>query len=159
MNFIQRFDIRGAVMRTIRVKAIAVGLLIDIVGGFSVGIVLSLFIAILASNDKDTSTAHLLAINANFYIKLVGLVGTLCFTALGGYVAARLSMPDWRSNSVAVGVISLLLGILLALWQPGITPQWKLILGLLATVPSAFIGGRFALPCNSQQLGPTNQIS
>lgn len=132
-------------MKTIRIKAVVAGLLTDIVGGVAVGIVLGVLIAILASHDGDTSPAHLIALRANLFIKVAGLFGTTFFTVLGGYVAARLSMPDWLSNSAAVGLISLLLGILLAVLQPGVTPLWKLFLGLLATVPAALIGGRFAM--------------
>ncbi len=37
-----------------------------------------------------------------------------------------------------------LLGITLAILKPGITPMWKLVAGLVLTLPAAYAGGRFS---------------
>jgi hypothetical protein len=127
-----------------KAKAVIVGLLVDVVGSVVVGIILGVLVAIIAIIKGGASPESLGALRANVLVKAVGLVGTTCFTALGGYVAARLSKPNEMKNAVAVGVLSLLLAIGLAAVMPGITPRWKLIAGLIVTVPAAFIGGRIA---------------
>ena len=65
------------------------------------------------------------------------------FTALGGYVAARLAPADAFRHAVIVGVLSLVLGILLAT-SPGEGPEaawWVEALGYLLAVPAAAAGG------------------
>lgn len=68
------------------------------------------------------------------------------FTALGGYVAARLAPADPLRHAVIVGVLSLVLGILLVT-APGEGPQpawWVDALGFLLAVPAAAAGGWLA---------------
>ena len=65
------------------------------------------------------------------------------FTALGGYVAARLAPADPLRHAVIVGALSLVLGILLVT-APGGGPQpawWVDALGFLLAVPAAAAGG------------------
>ena len=123
-------------------KAIIVGLLVDIAGSVVVGIVLGVVVAIIAIAMGVTSPDAVGALRANVYLKAIGLVGTTFFTCLGGFVAARMSRPHGVKNAVAVGVLSLAFGIALALAMPGITPMWKLIAGLILTLPAALVGGR-----------------
>ena len=127
-----------------KAKAIIVGLLVDVIGSVVVGIVLGVVVAVVAVAKGGASPEALGALRANVFVKGFGLIGTTFFTALGGYIAARLSKPNGIRNAVAVGVLSLLLGIALAALMPGVTPRWKLIAGLVVTVPAAFFGGRIA---------------
>lgn len=131
-------------LKSIKIKAVAVGLLTDIVGSVAVGVALAVFIAVVASNSGDTSPEHLVGLRANTYLKLIGLLGTTFFTGFGGYIAARLSLPNGFSNSLAVGLLSILLGLVLAVSTPGTTPIWKLLFGLILTVPAALAGGIIA---------------
>lgn len=130
--------------KVMKVKAIIVGLLVDVVGSVVVGMVLGVLAAIIAISKGGASPETLAALRANVLVKALGLVGTTFFTALGGYVAARLSKPNGVKNAVAVGILSLAITIVLAAVMPGVTPKWKLIVGLLVTVPAAFIGGQIA---------------
>ena len=125
-------------------KAIIVGLLVDIGGSVVVGIVLGIVVGIIAVARGSTSPEALVALRANVYLKAIGLVGTTLSTGLGGYLAARMSRPNGLKNALVVGTISLILGIALALTMPGITPKWKLIAGLLLTLPAASVGGWIA---------------
>jgi hypothetical protein len=129
---------------TMKTKAIIVGLLIDIAGSAVVGIVLGIGVALVAVATGSATPEAIGALGANVFVKAIGLAGTTFFTALGGYVAARMSKPNGIRSALAVGVISLLLGVALAVALPGVTPQWKLIAGLLLTLPAAFVGGRIA---------------
>lgn len=68
------------------------------------------------------------------------------FTALGGYVAARLATADPLRHAVVVGLLSLVLAGLLAT-TPGDGPEpawWVGAIGYLLAVPAAFAGGWLA---------------
>jgi uncharacterized membrane protein HdeD (DUF308 family) len=65
------------------------------------------------------------------------------FTALGGYVAARLAPEDPLRHAVIVGALSLVLAVLLST-APGegpAAPWWVVALGYLLVVPAAAAGG------------------
>lgn len=65
------------------------------------------------------------------------------FTALGGYVAARLAPADALRHAVIVGLLSLTLAVLMATAPsegPG-AAWWVDLLGYLLAVPAAAVGG------------------
>ena len=127
---------------SIRPKAVLIGLLVDIGGSLLVGFLLGVVVVAIAAATHQMSPAQLAHLAANVPLKIVGLIGTLLATFVGGYVAARIGRPHAVPNALAVGVISLLLGILLWLREPvGVTPLWKAISGLLLTIPAALGGG------------------
>jgi len=109
-----------------------------------VGFALAIAIAGLAAQGGDNSPQRLEALRTNAIVRLIGLFGTTFFTGIGGYVAAKMSHPNGFSNSLVVGLVSVLLAVLLATAAPGMTPLWKLLIGLLATVPAALAGGYVA---------------
>lgn len=123
-------------------KAIIVGLLVDLGGSTAVGIALGIVVAVIGVSQGITSPEDLRDLGANVHLKAIGLIGTTLSTCLGGFAAARMSRPHGVRNAVAVGVLSLALGIVLALAMPGLTPKWKVIAGLILTLPAAFVGGR-----------------
>lgn len=131
-------------LKNIRFKAVAAGMIIDIAGSIAVGFAIVIYIAVVASNSGDTSLAHFTILKDNVYLRLLGLLGTIFFTGLGGYVAARLSRPNGLCNSLAVGLLGILLGTVLFISMPGIAPKWKFTLGVILTIPAALIGGRIA---------------
>src|ERR1700694_1624649 len=106
----------------IRAKAVLLGLLTDIGGSICVGLALSIVIGVVAAMNGDVSPDHIAALRQNFTLKLTGLFGTTFFTALGGYVAARIARPTPLANSLAVGILSLLLAITLVAVFPGVSP-------------------------------------
>ena len=131
-------------MNRIRVAAVAVGLAIDIVGSVVVGIAIGVALVVLAAATGSLSPQHLLQTRTGLLPELLGLLGTTFFTGLGGYAAGLMARPHSLVNSLAVGLISLLLGVALAILQPGATPLWKLVVGAAATVPVALTGGWLA---------------
>jgi len=66
-------------MKAIKLKAVAVGVLVDIGGSMAVGLVLGMAIGVVAGLSGDTSPGHLAALRTNFYLKFVGLIGTTFF--------------------------------------------------------------------------------
>jgi hypothetical protein len=138
--------VRSCVLKIsdIRAKAVLLGLLTDIGGSICVGLVLGVVIGIVAAISGDVSPGHIAALRQNFALKLTGLFGTTLFTALGGYVAARIARATPLANSLAVGIVSLLLAITLVAVFPGVSPPWKIIAGCIITIPAALLGGYFA---------------
>jgi MFS family permease len=126
----------------VKLKAILAGFVVDLGGSTGVGIIIGMVVAAYGASQGITSRDALLDVSANVYVKAIGLVGTTLSTCLGGFVAARMSRPHGIKNAVAVGVISLVSGIALALAMPGTTPQWKLVAGLILTLPAALVGGK-----------------
>lgn len=125
----------------IRPRAILFGFLTDLIGSTITGIVLGIGIFFYAAFTHSGTPEHLAALLQNNALRIVGLIGTTLSTALGGYIAARLGIPFGRQHAVIVGCISLVLGIALAVLNPGITPTWKLISGLILTIPASWLGG------------------
>ena len=65
------------------------------------------------------------------------------FTALGGYVAARLAPDDPMRHALIVGAMSLVMALLMAT-SPGEGPRaawWVDVLGYLLALPAAAAGG------------------
>ena len=119
-------------------------MLTDICGSICVGLVLSIVIGFIAAMNGDVSPAHIAALLQNFTLKLTGLFGTTLFTALGGYVAARMARLSPLANSLAVGIVSFVLAITSLAVFPGVSPPWKIIAGCIVTIPAALLGGYFA---------------
>lgn len=128
--------------KDIRIKAVAAGLATDIGGSVVGAIVLAILVIVL--NGGETSPEHLATLKDNIYVNLFGVLVSTFFTGLGGYVAARLSRPDGLINAITVGILSVLLGIVLMVLVPGVTPDWHLLLGAILAIPAALLGGKIA---------------
>jgi hypothetical protein len=131
-------------MKHLSIRAVALGVLVDLAGSVAVGVVLGILVAIVAASTHNLSPDHMAALRNTVAVKLPGLIGTTFCTGLGGYVAARKTLPNGLVNSLAVGLVSLFLGIALAILVPGVTPFWKLTTGVILTVPAACLGGYVA---------------
>ncbi len=131
----------------VRWKSVGLGLAIDVIGSVGVGLILGIVLGVATGfrRDADLSPEHLATVASNVGVKAIGLVGTLFFTGVGGFVAARMSAPHGMLNALMVGWLSLLMGIALAISIPGLTPFWKLALGSIGTVPAALLGGSLAI--------------
>ncbi len=123
-------------------KAIIAGLLIDIAGTVGFGTFIGVGVAVIAGAGGNTSSEFFTALQANVYLKAVGLVEGTLFTGLGAFVTARMSGSEGIRNALAMGTLSLLFGIALAVIMPDKTPGWLVIIGMIFTLPVAFIGGR-----------------
>jgi hypothetical protein len=132
-------------VKGIRIKAILAGVAIDILGSILVGVVEVVIIFVIASRAGDTSRQQLLELKSGFPGELSGLLGTTFSTGLGGYASARMSELDNLHNPFIVGVISLLLGIAVSFSENDLVPKWKMVLGLVFTLPAALAGGYAAL--------------
>jgi len=125
--------------------AIALGFGVDIFATMVVSTLLSVIagVSLAAGGISPEEVASLVDRSAGWL--LLGMVGGLCCTALGGYVAARFANHSEYANAFAVGVASLVFGeaVLIAFSQE--LPLWLRLAGDLAVVPAALLGGHLRM--------------
>jgi len=125
--------------------AIALGFGVDIFATMVVSTLLSVIagVSLAAGGISPEEVASLVDRSAGWL--LLGMVGGLCCTALGGYVAARFANHSEYANAFAVGVASLVFGeaVLIAFSQE--LPLWLRLAGDLAIVPAALLGGHLRM--------------
>jgi len=125
--------------------AIALGFGVDIFATMVVSTLLSVIagVSLAAGGTSPEEVASLVDRSAGWL--LLGMVGGLCCTALGGYVAARFANHSEYANAFAVGVASLVFGeaVLIAFSQE--LPLWLRLAGDLAIVPAALLGGHLRM--------------
>jgi hypothetical protein len=121
--------------------AIVLGFLVDVVGTMVFSVVMAFVagIALAAGGAPPEQAVRMIEAAPGF--QLLGLAGGLCFTVLGGYVAARFANHSEYANAFAVGVASLVFGeaMMIAFGQE--LPLWLRLLGDLLVVPAALLGG------------------
>ena len=123
-----------------RIGAIAAGWLTDL--GLSL-----LFFMILAgivggegASPEDVARR----MNSSVELMVATLAVGLAFTGIGGYVAAALAKRRHVQHAVAVGLLSLGLGLSgLAAGGENSQPMWLTLAGIVFTLPFAAFGGYY----------------
>jgi hypothetical protein len=141
-------------VKGVKVKAVLAGVATDLLCSTLVGIVEAVVLIAIAARAGDASAAHVLQLKSTFLAEFSGLLGTTLCTGLGGYVSVRQSRLNNLYNPLIVGTISLLLGGLVALYGHGLAPNWKIVSGVVLTIPAAVAGGYLAL--SSQALASSS---
>lgn len=77
---------------------------------------------------------------APWFDALGQLVGSMS-TCLGGYVAARMAKGFPLRHAFAVGMASLLTGLVPTVLVPDAQPLWTSVAGLVVAIPAALLGG------------------
>lgn len=129
----------GWLDRRVELRALLAGVAADWLGTLLTAGLLGAAFGV-GPDTPDSRIQELLA--APEFIISATIHGTF-FTALGGYVAARLAPDDRLRHAVIVGLLSLVLAFLLAA-SAGEGPQaawWVDALGYLLAVPAAAAGG------------------
>lgn len=133
-------------MKNFDLRAVIVGLAIDVGGSVLVGLLISLIIYLIVRNEGNMLTTLFFRLKTSPPIELLGLVCTTLCDGIGGYVAARMSSRErGTTNAFAVGVLSTLLGALFVAFHPGVVPAWKVWIGIIVTIPASLVGGRLAV--------------
>lgn len=125
-------------LRGVRVKAILVG----IVAGFVAGAIWSIAASVVLHPPvtQAGSVANALATDPTFV--LISLIGAVGSALVAGWVAARMANGAEILNSVAVGVVVVLLSAMLFIplgmneW-----PLWYNVPAFALTVPFSLLGG------------------
>ena len=124
----------------VRIGAIAAGWLTDL------GLSLLFFMVLAGIVGGDGSSAEDVARRMNGSVELLAstLVVGLAFTGIGGYVAAALAKQQHIRHAVAVGLLSLGLGLSsLFAAGPGDQPIWASFASVVLTLPFAAFGGYY----------------
>jgi hypothetical protein len=123
--------------------AVFLGVLADIGGTIVAGMVLALLMPGLAAPVPSVDPSMPAAPPEAFqwFSLLVGL----CFTVVGGYVAARAANHREYFHALLVGVVSLVLGELIVGISPESYPLAQRLVGDLLVIPAALVGGHLRL--------------
>ena len=132
-------------MERVNLKALGLGIITDIGGT----IVSSMFLFAIFVGDvyseqmsqAEIEEAIAIATQRSGFL-ITSLIVGLGFTALGGFVAARVAQKEIYLNAGLVGVASLLIGLFFG--SDG--PIWFNIAGFLLVIPAALYGGYLADP-------------
>lgn len=120
--------------------AVAAGLTADVLGTFLFGILTMLIFGwVLSGSAEEMATA----LAASTAYQLFSVVSGLAFTALGGYVAARVANHRELYHGLLLGIATLVTGeLLIASLSPGL-PLWQRLAHDLLAIPVAIIGARW----------------
>lgn len=123
----------------INIRAIARGFLVDLSSTCLFAVALS--VVLLDPGSSNQALADRLS--STEMIDWLCLIGGLGMTALGAFVAARMTPGREMTHAGAVGGLSLLAGFLTS---SGMCPfqDWFLLTGLALTLPAAQCGGAMA---------------
>jgi len=124
------------------VKAIVLGLVVDVAGTIVAGTVLAIGWGIMlgASGASGAEIDRFFRESTTF--QWVGLCTGLAFTGFGAYVAARVANRSEYRFALMLGLCSLAFGeLVLGGLVDGDYPEWARLLGNVLMLPVAFAGG------------------
>jgi hypothetical protein len=119
--------------------AVFLGVVTDIGGSIAAGIVIMLLLP-GASQPVPGTDPSVPAAPGNGFLWFSLLVG-LCFTGLGGHVAARVANNREYYHALLVGVASLVIGELMIALGNDTYPLAHRLIGDLLVIPAALVGG------------------
>ncbi|WP_164929216.1 hypothetical protein [Gloeobacter violaceus] len=125
--------------RPLESRAVFTGSLVDVAGTLHSELVtyMAAGLVVMLSGYPVEGTAAFFVFN---------FLRGLFFTGLGGYMASRTARSLPLRHALLTGIISLAVSIFFNLDAPGGLLSWPLVLGLLAVVPVAVLGGLLANP-------------
>ena len=122
-------------------RAVSLGVLTDFAGTFVGGIVVyALLGSWLVSDRAEPGQLDDALVQSTMYLTVSLMVG-MCFTVLGGLVAARISRHRGYWHAFLTGLVVLMLGEVLISFSPDGYPLSYRIIGDLLTIPAAMLGG------------------
>jgi len=124
------------------VKAILVGLVVDIGGSIVGGTILAIAWGILLGAGGASGEEIDRFFRESHTFQWATLCTGLGFTGLGAYVAARIANRAEYRFALMLGLCSLALSeLMIRLFASGDYPEWTRLVGTLLVMPVAFVGG------------------
>ena len=143
----------------INVKAVAIGVAVDWIGTMVVstviGTVAGILLAVRGASLEQLPTQ--LAGSVSFLLTS-GFFGLLC-TAAGGFVAAHIARGKEMRHAFAMGVFSLLSGLLVAAIASDPSPLWYRLIFSLLVIPCALLGGYLRTVMKRSDIQPQPSVS
>lgn len=140
----------------IKFKAVFFGFLVDIVGSFTVGLlIISIFLGlycVLQGIPLDEIETYL---TSSLFSHIMTITIGLYFTFLGGVVAGKIAKSDEMLNASAVGIVGVL--CYLVFWSNE-TPLWYNVIALIFTIPAAMLGGKLSMQKSAQTSSPPENV-
>lgn len=123
----------------ISIKALLVGTVVDLLGSSLFGAVAGFCWAIVKAGQGAALTEKSFYSMETWALLIVSFIG-LCYTALGGYVAAMMAKRSQLLHGAIVG------GLTLPWFLVGTSavPSWYLVVGALGVIPFGLLGGMLA---------------
>lgn len=122
--------------------AVAAGLTADVMGTFLFGMLATLtFGWVLSGGAPPEEMARALAASTGYQV--FSVVSGLAFTALGGYVAARVANYRELYHGLLLGIATLATGEVLIVMLSADLPLWQRLGHDLLAIPVAIIGARW----------------
>ncbi len=125
-------------LNIMNIKAVIIGWLVDTVGSFIFGILISVAAGIILAS-KGLTEEHIAGelTNSRLFMNILLFIG-FSFTFLGGYVTAYIAKVDELKHAFSMGIVSFLTGLLFTFGQTP-EPIWYSI--SLFVIPFAVLGG------------------
>jgi hypothetical protein len=136
--------------KEISIKAVIIGLLVDIGGTFAFSFVFRLLAAIVLTS-AGRSSEDLEVFTQTMVFLLSSLAAGLLFTSLGGYITAHLARKAEMKNALVMGILSSLSGVIFLVLSHDSSPLWFNVLSLLLVIPAAILGGYVRLSTRHEQ--------
>ncbi|HUG55987.1 MAG TPA: hypothetical protein VMJ92_02830 [Candidatus Limnocylindrales bacterium] len=130
-------------MSELDLRAVAIGVAVDILGSIVIGG--ALLIAAGAMLGASTTEALEELFDVSVELQVFSLLTGLLFVVIGAFVAARVAKRDELQHAFAVGVISTAVSFSCVFMAPEALPFWYEAVALILTIPVAFVGGWVAL--------------
>ena len=131
-------------------KAVIYGVLTDLAGTFVGGIVVFAALGSMVASDTTAPERMDEALMQSTGYLTVSLAVGMCFTVLGGFVAARTANHREYWHAFLTGLAVLILGELMIGLSPDAYPLSYRIIGDLLTIPAALLGGHIRLSAKVQ---------
>lgn len=130
-----------AIARGLSVKAIALGIVLDIAGTFLFAALFAIAasVQLLGKGMEAADIEEYLGRSLPF--QMVNVINGFIFTAFGGYLAARISKVRPIGNALCVGFGSSLIGVVFILLTPGYLVSWVDLFSVVLLPPCAALGG------------------
>lgn len=126
--------------RPIKIKALALGVLVNIGGSLVLGIMLSLIMGIILGILGVSMNE-----NASMWGPALNLISGFGSAVLGGFVAGRLAKQKQVIHGAIVGAIVVATGITLGFISgESFPPAWHNIVLFVGVIPFGMLGGRIA---------------
>lgn len=132
-------------------KAVLLGILVDIVGTFTLGLLITMILLGIYYASQGIPVDEMETFMKNDIPSLfITIAIGFYFTFLGGFVAGRVAKSDEVLNASIVGIVGVL--FLLFFWNE--SPLGVNLIGLTFTIPVAMLGGKLSIKKSTQPPNP-----